>query len=108
MNTLAIVKNRAAATYHLVSAQPVGYGSQRLGLLEAFVPFGSFSTRPDAVHRAWAHLEAKRGMAAQQEAPAAPAPAPPVKQNTLAGWLRKLAIARTPSVLRSALKEVHP
>lgn len=91
MITLAIVKNRAGATYHLVSAQPIGYGSQRLGLLEAFVPFGSFSTRPDPIQRSWQHLEAKWGMAGKQEPPVPPRPCTPEKPKGLLGWVRSLA-----------------
>ena len=104
MITLAIVSNRPAATFQLVSAQPVGYGFERLTLLETFVPFGSFSTRPDPIQRSWQHLEVKWGMAGKQEPPAPLRPCTPVKPKGLLGWVRSLG---TPQVDPGASCEVQ-
>ena len=59
--------------HRLISSQPVGYGTTRLMLLEAFIPFGSFTTRPDPIRRAWIAVEAKRGFRDLEDVPARPA-----------------------------------
>ena len=71
--TLAIFKSYGE--YRLVIGEPYGtscageplsvhrWGSD----VSVSVGFGKFSSRPDPIHRAWAHLEAKRGLALAQE-----------------------------------------
>jgi hypothetical protein len=89
--------------FSLASCEPLnGY----MGWIhhETYVPFGSFSTRPDPIQRSWARLEAKRGMASEQESPATPRPCTPEKPKGLLGWIRSPA---TPQVDPGASCEVQ-
>lgn len=60
MTTLSITRHQECGNFRLLITEPVQW-VPLTGILE-FVPFGSFSTRPDPIRRAWAAVEAKRGM----------------------------------------------
>lgn len=98
MTGLRIVTRHRAGTFQLISTQPVGYGDQSLALVEAFVPFGTFTSRPDPVRRAWLAVEAKRGFRRLQDTPAPP-PARTGATRSVA-----TAPAYTPAVPRLAVR----
>ena len=79
--TLSIQVSRFSQDYELQDED---------GYVHAKIPLGTLAQGPDPIQRAWSHLEAKRGMAAQQEAPAPPRPCTPDKPKGLLGWVRSL------------------
>lgn len=81
MTTLSIYRPRYSTVYTLESTgDPI-----------VDIPFGSFSTRPDPIRRAWGRLEAKWWMNRKPEAPATPGPWAAVKRSALLRWIRRVA-----------------
>ena len=60
--SLTIIHHQPTRCFFLLSTQPIGYGAQRLVQQETIIPFGSFSSRPDPIRRAWLFVEANRAM----------------------------------------------
>ena len=94
--SLTIIHHQPTGAFYLQSAQSVGYGTQRLVQNEVIIPFGSFSSRPDPIRRAWLFVEANRAMNPRPEPPAPPPPCTQALRNTLARCIDWL-VPRTPA-----------
>jgi len=89
--SLTIIHHQPTRCFFLQSTQPIGYGAQRLVCQETIIPFGSFSSRPDPIRRAWLFVEANRAMNPRPEPPAPPPPRAPGLRRVIAGYIGWLA-----------------